>query len=101
MEDGVLTGGPPNADGVMGEAPSETAVGSLFSARHANARPHMPRLHDQLMLGSYVARVGSSFYGHGGSRSRGCSGEIINSWSPFNKRESLVTHMRDLYPTLL
>ena len=27
--------------------------------------------------------------------------EIINRWSPFNKRESSVSHMCDLYPTLL
>ena len=27
--------------------------------------------------------------------------EIIDRWSPFNKMESLVTHMRDLYPILL
>ena len=27
--------------------------------------------------------------------------EIIDRWSPFNKRESLVTHMCDLYPTVL
>ena len=27
--------------------------------------------------------------------------EIIDRWSPFNKRESSVTHMRDFYTTLL
>ena len=27
--------------------------------------------------------------------------EIIDRWSPFNKRESSVMHMCDLYPTLL
>ena len=27
--------------------------------------------------------------------------EIINHWSPFNKRESSIAHMCDLYPTLL
>ena len=27
--------------------------------------------------------------------------EIIYCWNPFNKRESLVTHIHDLYPTLL
>ena len=27
--------------------------------------------------------------------------EIINHWSPFNKRESSVSKMCDLYPTLL
>ena len=27
--------------------------------------------------------------------------EIIYRWSPFNKRESSVAYMQDLYPTLL
>ena len=27
--------------------------------------------------------------------------EIIDRWSPFSKRESLVAHMHDFYPTLL
>ena len=27
--------------------------------------------------------------------------EIIDRWTPFNKRESSITHMRDLYPTFL
>ena len=27
--------------------------------------------------------------------------EIIYRWSPFNKRESSVMHMHDLYPTIL
>ena len=39
LEDGVPTGGPPNADGVMMEAPSKIAVRLSFSARLANAGP--------------------------------------------------------------
>ena len=27
--------------------------------------------------------------------------EIIDHWSPFNKRESSIANMRNLYPTLL
>ena len=27
--------------------------------------------------------------------------EIINRWKPFNRGESLVAHMHQLYPTLL
>ena len=27
--------------------------------------------------------------------------EIIDRWNPFNKRESSIANMRDLYPTLL
>ena len=39
LEDGVPAGGLPNADGVMGEAPSKIAVGLSFSARLANVGP--------------------------------------------------------------
>ena len=51
---GSQLGGPSNVDGVVGEAPSEIVVGSSFLARLANADPHLPRLPDRLMLGSYV-----------------------------------------------
>ena len=51
LEDGVLAGGPPNADGVVGEALLEIAVGLSFSTRLANAGPHRPRLPNWLMLG--------------------------------------------------
>ena len=54
LEDGVPTGGPPNADGVMGKAPLETTVGPSFLVRIANSGPRRPRLLDRLMLGSYV-----------------------------------------------
>ena len=27
--------------------------------------------------------------------------EIIDCWNPFNKRESSIAYMRNLYPTLL
>ena len=57
---------------------------------------------DRLMLGSYVL-----------PQEWGCLStdtvapgpevvwENIHCWSPFNKRESSIAHMRDLYPTLL
>ena len=54
LKDGVPTGGPPNADGIVGEAPSKTAVGPSFSVKLENVSPHRPRLPDQLMLGTYV-----------------------------------------------
>ena len=44
LEDVVPTGGSPNADGVVGEAPSEIAVGLSFLARLANAGPCRPRM---------------------------------------------------------
>ena len=50
----MSTDGPLDADGVMGAAPSEIIVGSLFLARLANARPHKLRLLNRLMLGSYI-----------------------------------------------
>ena len=54
LEDGVLTERPPNADGVMGEAPIEMGVGSSFSAMLANIGPCKPRPPNWLMLGIYV-----------------------------------------------
>ena len=46
--------GPPNAVGVVGEAPLEIVVGLSFSARLANTGPRRPKLLDRLTLGSYV-----------------------------------------------
>ena len=54
LEDGVPTGRPPKANGVMGEASSEIAIGPSFSARLVNVDPRRPRLPSQLMLGLYV-----------------------------------------------
>ena len=42
------------ADGVMGEASSEIAVGPSFLARLVNVDPRRPRLPSRLMLGLYV-----------------------------------------------
>ena len=46
--------GPPNADVVVGEAPSKIVVRPLFSAKLANVGPCGPRLPNRLVLGSYV-----------------------------------------------
>ena len=53
LDDGVPTRGPPNADGVVGEAPSKIVVGSSFLPRIANVSPRKPRLPNRLMLGLY------------------------------------------------
>ena len=99
LEDGVLVGGPPNADGVVGEAPSEIVVGLSFSTRLANAGPRRPRLPNWLMLGSYVLsqewdRPLTDIVALGPK----VSWEIIDRRSPFNKRESSVTYMCDSTP---
>ena len=88
LEDSVLAEGAPDADGVKGEAPSERAVRLLFSARLANSGPRRPRLPNQLILGMYVLL-------------QKVAQKIIDHKNPFNKRESSVTYMCDLYPTLL
>ena len=54
LENRAQSGGFPNADGVMGEAPSQIAIGSSFTTRLAHASPHRPRLPNRLMLGLYV-----------------------------------------------
>ena len=102
LEDGVPAGGPPNAVGVVEEAPLETIVRSSFSARLANASPRRLRLPDQLMLGSYVlSQEWDCPSADTVALGLEATQEIIDHWSPFNKRESLVAHMRGLYPILL
>ena len=54
LENGVLTGGPPNADRVVGETPLEIATKLSFSTRLANADPRRPRGPDRLVLNSPV-----------------------------------------------
>ena len=54
LEDEVPAKGPPNAVGVLGEAPSEIVVGPSFSAKLANAGPCRLRLPNRLMLSLYV-----------------------------------------------
>ena len=102
LEDGVPTGGPLNADGVVGEAPSEIAVVSSFSTKLANAYPRRLRMLDRLVLGSYVL---PQEWDHPSANVAApnlkATQEIIDHWGPFNKRESSVTRTRYLYPTLL
>ena len=92
MEDGVATGGPLNADGVVGEALSEIAIRLSFSARLENDGPHRPRLPNWLVLGSYVL---SQKWDHPSADtvapSPKAAWEIIDRWIPFNKRESSIS----------
>ena len=54
LEDGVPTGGAPNSEEVVGEAPSKIVVGPSFLTRLANVGPRRPRMPNQLVLGWYV-----------------------------------------------
>ena len=76
LEDGVLAGGPPDANGVVREALLGIAIGPSFSARLVNFGPRRPRMPNRLMLGSYVLsqKVGPSFSGHCRSWFKGYSG---------------------------
>ena len=51
---GSSRGAAPNAARVEGEALSDIVDASSFSAKLANINPRRPRLHDRLILGSYV-----------------------------------------------
>ena len=95
----IPAGGSPSAEGVVAKAPLEVVATPLKVVMAGSRRLRMP---DQLLLSSYVPpkdRVhplaNTVAPGPKGSR------EIIDRWSPFNKRESSITHIRDLYPTLL
>ena len=61
MEDGILAGGPPKADNVVGEAVSvETEVGLPLQARRSNlviAGLRRPRGLDKLVLDSCVKQM--------------------------------------------
>ena len=101
-DDGIPADGSPGVEGVVAKAPLEVAAAPSFSTRLASAGPRKPRMLDRLLLSSYVTpqewvhpmvdTVAPSLEG---------AWEIIDHLSPFNKRESSVTHMLDLYPTLL
>ena len=54
LEDGVLDGGPPIADRVMGEAPLEIVIELPFSVMLANAGPCRLRGLGRLVLNSPV-----------------------------------------------
>ena len=86
----------------MAEAPLEVTATQSFSTRLASIGPHRQRMLDRLLLSSYVppqewVHSLANIMAPGSESTQ----EIIDHWSPFNKSESLVTHMRDLYPTLL
>ena len=102
LEDGVSAGGPPDANGVVGEAPSEIATWLSFSTKLANASPRRLRMSNRLVLGSYVlSQEWDRPPADAVTPSLEAAQELIDRWSPFKKRESLVAHMRDLYPILL
>ena len=59
-------------------------------------------LPDQLLLNSYIPRQGQAppMEEVSALKPEGAQ-EIINRWKPFNRGESLASHMEQLYPTLL
>ena len=102
LQDVVPIGGPLDAEGVVGEAPSETVIVPSFSTKLSNASPCKPRMLNRFVLSSYVLPQewdcpSADVVAPGLEAAR----EIIDRWSPFNKRETSIAHMRDLYPTLL
>ena len=102
LENGIPDGGSLGVEGAIAEAPLEVATTSSFSTRLTSIGPRRPRMLDWLLLSSYVSPqewIHPSVYmvalGLEGAR------EIIDHYSPFNKRESSVMKMHDLYPTVL
>ena len=73
-----------------------------FSTRLANVGPHRLRMPNRLVLSWYVLRrEWDRPSANTVAPDPKTAQEIIDHWSPFNKRESSVTCMRDLYPILL
>ena len=101
-EGGIPFRGSLSAEGAMVEAPLEVTPAPSFLSRLASVLPRNPRIPNQLLLSSYVPRqewvhplANIVALGPEGAR------EIIDCWIPFNKRESSIKNMHDLYPTLL
>ena len=93
-DDGILAGGSPNAEGVVAKASLKVVAAPSFLTRLASSDPHRPRMSDRLLLSSYIPP--QEWVPHlGDTVALGQEGaqEIIDRWSPFKKRESLVTHM--------
>ena len=100
LEDRIPTGGPPNVNRVVGEAPLEIVVELLFSTRLANADPLRLRGIDKLVISTPIipmkwVQPSTSASVPGPNRAQ----SIIDRWSPFNQRDTYVTHMLDLYPS--
>ena len=86
----------------MEEAPLEVATAPSFLTRLTSVGPRRPRMLDRLLLSSYVLpREGVPSSADIVAPGLESAREIIDCWSPFNKRESSVMHMRDLYSTFL
>ena len=106
LEDGIPAEEPPSADKVVGEAPSSgTAVSPLLKARLFDlvitdlCRPRGP---DKMVLNSCVKSMKwdhplADTYVPGLDAAQ----SIIDRWNPFNKRDTSVTNMHELYPTNL
>ena len=54
LQDGIPTGGSPEAKGVATEASLEVTLAQLFLTKLANAVRSRPRMFDWLLLSSYV-----------------------------------------------
>ena len=102
LRDGIPTRASSGAEGVTAEAPLEVVAALSFLTRLARGDPRRLRMPNRLLLSSYVPpqewvplSVDTMALGLEGAQ------EIIDRWSPFNRRESSVAHMHDLYPTFL
>ena len=103
FEDGALVGGLLHADQVVSEASFvETAVGPLPLARRsslATSEARKARLLDRLVLGFNVKSMElASPLADTSAPGPNVAWSIIDCWNPFNKRDSSITRMRELYP---
>ena len=102
MEDGILAKGPPSTGNIMGEDPSiEAVVVSFLVARQVNlviGGPRKPKSLNRLVAGQ-TDEVGSPPGGRACLGSECCP---VNHQSlAFNKRDTSVADMCELYPTNL
>ena len=82
--------------------PPEQASGRLERPRHTRAESSRPLLPDRLLLNLYLPPRGLAPPIEEVLAPRPeVAQEIINRWRPFNRGESSVNHLYELYPALL
>ena len=97
LEDRIPPEASSGAEGVTVEAPLDVVVDPSFLNRLASIDPRRPRMIDRLLLSSYVPlQEWVPHLADTVASGLEVAREIIDHWSPFNKRE----YVRDLYPTL-
>ena len=99
LKEGIPARGPLNVNEIGEEAPLGVVVAPMLQPRLADIKPNGKRLPNRVLLSTYVPPQ-ERIHSPTGMVTLDPEGalEIIHHWSPFNQTESMVAHVRDLYP---